>query len=51
MLFEGFILMVLTQIWKWLISKFGEEPARFIIHLILFEGYTPSKEQPQSETT
>jgi len=36
MLFEGFILMVLTQIWKWIVNKFGVETGRVLIHIMLF---------------
>jgi hypothetical protein len=28
MLAEGFILMILVQIWKWIVKKFGVETGR-----------------------
>ena len=36
MLAEGFILMVVTQIWKKIAEKFGVETGRFMIHCFLF---------------
>lgn len=43
---NGFITMVIIQIWKWMIKKFGIETSRLIIHggLFIFSlSYATSK--------
>ena len=33
---SGLGLMIITQIWKWLISKLGVETGKYLVHGVLF---------------